>query len=358
MMMNETNQGRETGPRAVAYAQRWVAGFIAAICSMALAMAGMIALFPASAAWADDTAKGSITVDYHNDGTALTGADVYLYHVANWDFNTGSGFTPTEKFKDYKKSFDWKSEDVTAEQFRNLAQALAGYISRDGIKADSVGEIGAAGTVTFGGLSQGLYLIRIGSYSYGNLSCGESLSLVSLPSSTEDGKKTTMDPTIYAKNDCTPNTTPPEETVTKKVHKVWKGDTEAARPKSVTVQLICDGKVYDTVELNAANNWTHEWTNLEPGHEWYTVEKTVPDHYTVLVDREGDVNTITNTYTPPDTPPETPPTTPPTNTPPKTPPTANTGAGVTIPVACTAVFASLGLMLLMHRRRKRAEQGE
>ena len=55
---------------------------------------------------------------------------------------------------------------------------------------------------------------------------------------------------------------PAKTTVT--VNKVWNMTTEAALPESVVVYLMVEGQKIDgsEVELNAANNWTHTWTNL------------------------------------------------------------------------------------------------
>lgn len=48
--------------------------------------------------------------------------------------------------------------------------------------------------------------------------------------------------------------TPGNSTVTRRVLKVWK-DNKENRPKEITVQLIGDGKVVDTVKLSEGNSW-------------------------------------------------------------------------------------------------------
>ena len=67
------------------------------------------------------------------------------------------------------------------------------------------------------------------------------------------------------------------------------------------MQLLRDGKVWDTVTLTAANNWRYTWTGLDSGHRWTVVEKEL-DGYTVEVTREGITYVITNTYTEEDEP--------------------------------------------------------
>ncbi|MGN0405787.1 MAG: Cna B-type domain-containing protein [Bariatricus sp.] len=60
------------------------------------------------------------------------------------------------------------------------------------------------------------------------------------------------------------------------VQKKWEGGSGA---DSVTVILKKDGKEFDRQTLNAGNNWTYTWDNLEPGYE-YTVEEVEVSGYT------------------------------------------------------------------------------
>ncbi len=78
------------------------------------------------------------------------------------------------------------------------------------------------------------------------------------------------------------------------VEKVWKG-TYVARPDFVEAVLYRDGKVFDTVTLNEANEWTHIWTGLTDEFTWTVDEKEVPKGYAKSVTNEGYDFTITNT---------------------------------------------------------------
>lgn len=96
------------------------------------------------------------------------------------------------------------------------------------------------------------------------------------------------------------------ETIEKTVVKIWEdgNNQDNIRPNSIKVTL------YKTVneikqkveekELNESNEWKYTWTNLdkyENGEEIvYTVEESVPNHYTV--EYSTDTFTITNKYTP------------------------------------------------------------
>lgn len=98
--------------------------------------------------------------------------------------------------------------------------------------------------------------------------------------------------------------THPIETTSVTVTKTWIDDSnnDDTRPAEVTVSLLADGVVYDTVTLTEAGGWSYAWDNLpknDAGVEiTYTVDEvdangdpTVPSNYT------SDVSgyTITNT---------------------------------------------------------------
>ena len=48
------------------------------------------------------------------------------------------------------------------------------------------------------------------------------------------------------------------------VTKTWddNNNQDRKRPSSVSVELLCDGQVYDTVTLSAANSWRYTWTEI------------------------------------------------------------------------------------------------
>ncbi len=96
-----------------------------------------------------------------------------------------------------------------------------------------------------------------------------------------------------------------EETVSRQVIKIWEDKGyEENRPDEITVELLADGQVCDTVVLNADNNWIYQWNGLNKDIEWSIHEVIVPENYTSVITAEGVVFIVTNTYTPPYTPPE------------------------------------------------------
>ena len=128
--------------------------------------------------------------------------------------------------------------------------------------------------------------------------------LVSLPNLQKESDVWSYDVTAVPKHTQTENPpVPSEQTVDRKVLKVWKKDIPQLRPQQVTVQLLKDNIVYDTVILSEANSWRHFWGKLPEYNRdgskiiWSVVEKELP-HYTVLISAEGITFTVTNTYAP------------------------------------------------------------
>ncbi|EGF85863.1 Cna B-type domain-containing protein, partial [Gemella haemolysans] len=91
------------------------------------------------------------------------------------------------------------------------------------------------------------------------------------------------------------------------VTKAWKDadNQDGKRPESIIVKLLADGnETNKTVELNAGNNWTAKFTNLDADKGGvpikYTIaEVNVPARYTSVISGEAKTGlTITNSYTP------------------------------------------------------------
>lgn len=84
------------------------------------------------------------------------------------------------------------------------------------------------------------------------------------------------------------------------VRKVWSDGNANHANDSITVNLLKDGKVESSQELNAANGWAYTFDRLLEGHTWTVEEAEVPTGYTVSYNTVGTLTTITNTKkTPP-----------------------------------------------------------
>lgn len=240
---------------------------------------------PVHAAELESSGEREISLSLHYEAGE---GDFALYKVA--DASENGKFTLTDSFAEYPVDLS----DLDSEGWRAAAKTLAGYISRDGIAALAEGSTDAEGNLTWSDLEKGLYLV-IGKISQDEEYVYTPMPLfVVLPTQTESGEME-YHPVLSPKYDREP--VPEEDFVQRKVIKIWKDEGyEMERPQQVTVDLLQDGEVCDTVTLNADNNWKYTWTQLPAGYEWKVVERDISISYTVTTTQEGQTFVITNTY--------------------------------------------------------------
>ena len=198
---------------------------------------------------------------------------------------------------------DFQDDPVTLKQpdqagWRVLAATLDGYAARDQRKPLATRETDADGQLTFSGLEAGMYLVTWQKHTTGGYTYTPVPFLVSLPGL--DGEDNWVyDVTADPKYDREKVPVQPGAVIVdRKVLKVWEDDgAEDARPESITVQLLQNGKVYDTVTLSGKNRWSYAWDGLSKDDTWQVVEADVPEEYTVTVSREGITFVVTNTLT-------------------------------------------------------------
>lgn len=303
---------------------------IMALCCMFALMLATIGLSAPAATAATNTtasgttAEGSLTVTYQYQEAALNNADISLYRLADW--SAKGGYTPTGDFANHTAyPVDWDILNADQQTLRDFANTMAGYIAVNKPAAASTQQTDSAGVTTFNQLSDGLYLAVVAPYQGNVLTCQTAAMLVALPNVHKDAAdQRTL--SIEPKADCA---VPPTDTIS--VTKVWKDKNQSKRPESVTMNLLQDGKIYDSIVLNAANGWKHTWTKLETGHEYTVVEASVPSSYNALVDRENNDYTVTNTAKPE---------------------SAKTGANVAIIAGTVIVLAIAGIAISVMVRRK------
>lgn len=240
---------------------------------------------------------GSITLS-----SPVENGKFYIYRIG---VISGSGVAPAESFSQY-------SVDLTS---KTAAQTFASYIKRDSVKPLKKAITDSNNKVKFDNLSDGVYLILGDRIKSGKKIYEFQPSIISLPNYSEG----TANRQIKAESKYEVNTDN-KKTIDVSVLKVWSADSSQNRPESVAVQLLKDGKVYKTVQLNKANSWKYVWKNLDCDSEWLVTEKSVPDGYKVSIDKDKTaVFTITNSgdYTPPTSTTVT--TVPPTPTDPSSP---------------------------------------
>lgn len=303
---------------------------IMALCCMFALMLATIGLSApaataATAATASGTiAEGSLTVTYQYQEAALNNADISLYRLADW--SAKGGYTPTGDFANHTAyPVDWDILNADQQTLRDFANTMAGYIAVNKPAAENTLKTDSAGVATFNQLKDGLYLAVVAPYQGNVHTCQTAAMLVALPNVHKDAAdQRTL--SIEPKAACA---VPP--TTTTSVTKVWKDKNSAKRPESVTMNLLQDGKIYDSIMLNNANDWKYTWKGLQAKHEYTVVEANVPGNYTALVDRENNDYTVTNTA--------------------KTG-SAKTGASVAIIAVIVVVLAAAGIAIAVVVRKK------
>lgn len=241
---------------------------------------------------ADPEQTGSIRLNY----SAVDNAEFKVYRAGeitdNWEF------VLTGAFQDIPADLN----DLDTEAMTELSETLAAYAAADGIEPDYSGRTDENGQVVFEGLTKGLYLIIGESVIWDGMRYDPVPFLLTVPSQDAEGTWN-----YQTEADVKYETSVPEKEETEyKVVKYWAGDGSGnARPVRITVDILKDGVLFDTQTLTAENNWTYSWTAEDDGSVWQVVEREIPDHYTVKVEKNKTMFLLTNTYVG-DTPEEVP----------------------------------------------------
>lgn len=268
---------------------------------LAVVLASVLTLTAYAAGAVDLSRKTSLTVNYQYNGTvSVPDAEFSLYEIGTVA-ETGE-LTVDPRFAEYGIRLDL----TDAEDWATMAETVYGYLLRDNISPAANGKTDEKGRLVLNDLPAGLYLLSGSSVNHDGYIYTTVPFFLTLPGINSDDE---WEYDVTVKPKCDRETEPSEETVSRKVMKVWKNDEGRARPQQITVQLLCNGSVYDAQTLSAGNNWRYEWNDLDASCEWTLVEENVPTGYTVKVTQEDIMFIVTNTYTtppPPDVPPELP----------------------------------------------------
>ena len=252
----------------------------------------------------DLTRKPTLTLTYRDGKTALSGAKFSIYRVADAD-ETGE-LTVRSEFDEFDLDIRGKND----RRWREMAQTLESYVLRREFTPTDSGKTDKTGMLTFPTqgktLAAGLYLVIGERHTQGGNDYDAEPFFALLPTQDLENNEWVYDVSANVKFGKTP--VPDDgDTVTRKVLKVWDDDGAGdSRPQEITVELLRNGKVYDTVKLREKNNWRYTWLDLDADARWSVTEKTVSG-YTVSITREGITFVVTNTKKPdrtdtPDTP--------------------------------------------------------
>ena len=227
----------------------------------------------------------SLTLHYTQRDAALSAQEIALYRAGDVQENGTYALT---------LPYPVEIQGIPSEaEWQEAASTLSAYLTADAVAPHYTATTDETGTVSFTGLTPGLYLIRGLTVAVPEGTCVFGDFFMFLPRN-ESGSYT-YDVDANPKH---ASFVPTGEDYS--VLKLWK-DAGAAveRPKEVQVDILKDGQLWESVVLSAANDWRYSWSAPQ-GHSFTVVERNVPQGYTVTVTENQTAFVITNTA-PPDT---------------------------------------------------------
>ncbi|MBO7251561.1 MAG: Cna B-type domain-containing protein [Oscillospiraceae bacterium] len=275
----------------------------------------------------DPTRNCSLNIHYGAEGANFSGVTVQIYRVAA--ASPDGTFDLIEPFSGYPVNI----HSITSQQeWRDTAATLVSYITAERVPATAQAVTNEAGIAAFPQLKTGLYLVLGSSHTNLERTYWFEDFLIYLPTPLNGGESFDYD--MDAKPKPTGVTVYDQYTV----RKLWKDSGNSGnRPREIYVDIFKNGELYETVTLNANNQWTYTWHTGSVGDRWTVLERDIPNGYTVTVGTQDNVFTITNSR----------------NTPPSAPPKT----GDTFPIwSCICVLAASGILLILlglsQKRRK------
>lgn len=229
----------------------------------------------------------SLTLNFKDPGVTF-----HLYRVAS--VSAGVRYTLLPTFsgdRNFPNIRDFNSI-TKASQWSDLASTLRPYLERYYSPMRTV-TTDQYGTALFDDLPVGLYLVTGEPYTVTKAN-GEvwdyqpSTYFVCLPYWTDQdgrGEDWVYDLVVNGSK----KKELPHEPVSRRVIKIWSA---GVRREPVTVELLRNGRVVETVELSSRNNWRYEWTDLEPGCRWEVLERS--GSYRVTISQTGGTYRIVN----------------------------------------------------------------
>lgn len=257
----------------------------------ALAVMMLLPMYALAQGKIDVSKDITLSIIYKSGSTKLEGAGFDLYKVA--DMNEFGYFTIEPEFDEYSVDMDGL-KDFSSQQWKDLAMTLSGYVRRDKIPSMCSGVTDANGELKLASssnaLGAGMYLVTGDAHDQGGFIYTPEPFMVALPAMENDKNDWDYDLEVVPKFESIE-----DAPIDRKVLKVWNDDGYTyRRPDKITVELLKDDQIYDSVILNADNHWSHEWIDLDPHAVWNVVEKDVPSTYKVSISRTGITFVITN----------------------------------------------------------------
>lgn len=233
----------------------------------------------------------SLTLSYSCADTAFSGVEVKLYRIA--EVSADFQYTLTQPFEASGLILDGIQ---TAGEWNVIRSTLETYILANHLAPEFTSVTNEDGQASFRKLNTGMYLAIVSQDVYYRFDS----ALIPLPGLGTDGCWQ-YQASVNAKGELLPPVDPDKE-VELKVLKLWKGDeSQKDRPKSIEVEIFCNGISHKTILLSDENHWAYTWSAKDDGSNWAVVERNVPKGYTMTVESRQTTFILTNTWTPAET---------------------------------------------------------
>ena len=236
----------------------------------------------------------SLTVSYCYGEIAFPDVQVKLYRIA--EVSADFQYTLTQSFAASGLTLNGIR---TTGEWNVVRATLEAHILAYNIAPESTSVTNQDGQVSFEMLKTGMYLATVGQVEQNNMYYLFDSALIALPGLGPNGCWQ-YQTSVNAKGEALPPVDP-DEKAEFQILKLWRGDEgRTDRPKSIDVEIFCNGSSYKTVTLSEENHWAYSWSATDDGARWTVVERNVPKGYTATVEERQSTFVLTNTRIPAD----------------------------------------------------------
>ena len=248
--------------------------------TVALALSIMLLVFAAIPCFASNELQGRVTVSLcDKDKNNISGMQVHICQIAEIDEN---GYKPSKYFENSGLSV---SAIVTDPNYA-VAQTLMQYVTENLVPGIST--VSENGIAEFSNLDLGIWLVypdKESEYTFNPY-------VVFLPFQSQGflHYEIASSPKVEENK---------ESKISIYVIKKWDDRNNAAkkRPEAITVELLKDKKVIESVTLSPNTAWTHTFTDLQKDGKYSVREKSVSNYKASYSGDAKNGFVITNTYT-------------------------------------------------------------
>lgn len=236
---------------------------------------------------ATDTVRLNLRLE--DGGAPLTGVSFELHQVGEVDEK--GAWVLTGDYAGFPVDLSGDDRDSNGN-----AEALYALVKKAGIAGNWSLVTDETGTAVAENLEPGVYLLGGQSFLREGYVYHTQARLIALPQKDAQTGEDLENPALQVKF-----SKQPDQPTSLKVLKIWDDGAGANRQEQITVHLLKDGQIAETVVLSEENQWRYQWENLDANALWQIAEE-VPEGYTVKLEKEAGVFLLTNSMSEPQLP--------------------------------------------------------